>query len=352
MTYYDILGVPRYATLDQIRSAYREQIKFFHPDVFDGSPYVAEEKTRQLNDAYAILSSPQSRFEYDKSLYSNDKAYIDQLLQQASTSRKKATASEQSHKAALSDLQQKHAQELKHYSLVQKLLCVVCALIVVVSSLLVVYFRFFYSNSHVSDLESQVQTLTAELAAAQNSTDSSSSSARIAELEAQISTLKSDLQTARSESYANGHDAGYKDGYRMGQEDALNSHPLSLPSNGTILYQSSATTISDSSIIVHAPTTSNCVVKLKSVFSGSTVFAFFVRANNTVELPCPSGTFDVCFAYGTDWYGYDSLFGSKTKCEKDGNISFTSAGWEYTLYPVSNGNLSMPSMSLSDMLED
>lgn len=80
MTYYDILGVPRYATPDQIKSAYRDQMKFFHPDVFDGSPYVADVKSKQLNEAYAVLSVPAKRYEYDKKLYADDQAHLQNIL--------------------------------------------------------------------------------------------------------------------------------------------------------------------------------------------------------------------------------------------------------------------------------
>lgn len=65
MTYYDILGVPYNATADQIKRAYREQIRFFHPDVFQGSEDVAKIKTQQLNEAYAVLSDPGKRAVYD-----------------------------------------------------------------------------------------------------------------------------------------------------------------------------------------------------------------------------------------------------------------------------------------------
>jgi curved DNA-binding protein CbpA len=80
MTYYDILGVPRYATTEQIKSAYREQMKFFHPDVFDGSPYVADVKSKQLNEAYAVLSVPAKRYEYDEKLYADDHAHLQDIL--------------------------------------------------------------------------------------------------------------------------------------------------------------------------------------------------------------------------------------------------------------------------------
>jgi len=80
LTYYDTLGVPRYATPDQIKSAYRDQMKFFHPDVFYGSPYVADVKSKQLNEAYAVLSVPAKRYEYDEKLYADDKAHLQDVL--------------------------------------------------------------------------------------------------------------------------------------------------------------------------------------------------------------------------------------------------------------------------------
>lgn len=68
LTYYDILGVPFDATQEQIKKAYKEQIRFFHPDVFDGSEEVAKIKTLQLNEAYEILGNPQKRSIYDNDL--------------------------------------------------------------------------------------------------------------------------------------------------------------------------------------------------------------------------------------------------------------------------------------------
>lgn len=68
MTYYDVLGVPRHASPDQIRKAYREQVKFFHPDVFRGSEEIAKIKTQQLNEAFETLSDPAKRRDYDELL--------------------------------------------------------------------------------------------------------------------------------------------------------------------------------------------------------------------------------------------------------------------------------------------
>lgn len=71
MNYYDVLGVPQNATAEQIKKAYREQIRFFHPDVFEGSEDVSRIKTLQLNEAYEVLKDPVRRKLYDSTLNQN-----------------------------------------------------------------------------------------------------------------------------------------------------------------------------------------------------------------------------------------------------------------------------------------
>lgn len=64
-SYYDTLGVPRNATDSQIKAAYRAQIKYFHPDVFQGNPEVAKAKSLELNEAYSVLIDHEKRDKYD-----------------------------------------------------------------------------------------------------------------------------------------------------------------------------------------------------------------------------------------------------------------------------------------------
>ena len=66
--YYEILGVDKSATEAQIKSAYRKMAKKYHPDV-DKSPS-AQEKFKDINEAYEVLSDKQKRSRYD-SLGSN-----------------------------------------------------------------------------------------------------------------------------------------------------------------------------------------------------------------------------------------------------------------------------------------
>ena len=70
--YYKILGVERKASTDEIRSAYRKLAMKYHPDKNPGDKK-AEEKFKEINEAYQVLSDDQKRSHYDRlgSAYSN-----------------------------------------------------------------------------------------------------------------------------------------------------------------------------------------------------------------------------------------------------------------------------------------
>jgi curved DNA-binding protein CbpA len=66
--FYQILGVTRSASADQIKSAYRELVKRYHPDLFLAPDAKAEatEKLRLVNEAYAVLGNSKRRERYDR----------------------------------------------------------------------------------------------------------------------------------------------------------------------------------------------------------------------------------------------------------------------------------------------
>jgi len=63
--YYEVLGVARTASLDEIKKSYRTLARKYHPDVNPGDKS-AEEKFKELNEAYAVLSDPDKRKRYDQ----------------------------------------------------------------------------------------------------------------------------------------------------------------------------------------------------------------------------------------------------------------------------------------------
>ncbi len=62
--YYEILGVPRHATQEEIKQAFRRLARQYHPDVSDDPN--AEERFKEINEAYRVLSDPEQRARYDR----------------------------------------------------------------------------------------------------------------------------------------------------------------------------------------------------------------------------------------------------------------------------------------------
>ena len=63
--YYEVLGVSKTASDDEIKKAYRKKAKEYHPDLHPGDKE-AEDKFKEANEAYEVLSDPDKKSKYDR----------------------------------------------------------------------------------------------------------------------------------------------------------------------------------------------------------------------------------------------------------------------------------------------
>lgn len=66
--YYEVLGVEKGASEEELKKAYRRLAKQYHPDLHPNDKE-AEEKFKEINEAYDVLKDPDKRARYDNSVF-------------------------------------------------------------------------------------------------------------------------------------------------------------------------------------------------------------------------------------------------------------------------------------------
>jgi len=64
--YYQVLGIPRNASAEEIKKAYRKLAMQYHPDRNPGKEKWANDKFKEINEAFSVLGDPEKRKRYDR----------------------------------------------------------------------------------------------------------------------------------------------------------------------------------------------------------------------------------------------------------------------------------------------
>lgn len=283
MTYYDILGISKNATFEEIRRAYRAQIKFFHPDVFQENPEIAKIKTLQLNEAYSILSDAKKREVYDKSIGANTQPEQNKTGEAYRETEEHAGRDDGGNEAA-----QQFDRRVKITWLdlqpdwVQKAFRILKPIMGIVAIYAAIWVcSIFFSTETDQDYQNDLQ-----------------------------------------------------------------ANPVSadeLPQNGEVLSSNTAPKVAP--FTVNTEGDGYYFVKLKDVATKEDALCFFVHGGQNAEVYVPLGTYELVYAYGVEWFGEENLFGVDTSYTKaDDTFEFSQDetqiyGWTIDLFFQYDGNL-------------
>ena len=81
--HYEVLDLPRFASADEVKSAYRQLVRQYHPDVNPGNPE-AEDRFKAINAAYDVLKDTDKKKAYDLSLKVLDRSIRESAAQRKS----------------------------------------------------------------------------------------------------------------------------------------------------------------------------------------------------------------------------------------------------------------------------
>lgn len=126
----------------------------------------------------------------------------------------------------------------------------------------------------------------------------------------------------------------------------FNQPALQLPDTGIVF---SSFSNGNSPLSIKTGFGSNYYIKLVSVSSGQVAGEYFIRGGQTLELEVPSGSYEIRYASGENWYGKDHLFGPNTSYNKADQIFnfFNGSGYSIELIRQVNGNLGTRGLNAS-----
>ena len=318
-THYSNLQVTEGASIEVIKGAYKHLTQKYHPDKNLNDRERCEKITCILNDAYRVLSDPVLRKQHDESIKEQRAA----LFNDGRDHNNNNLGSDRYDNTPSSDEDNAYCCELYNcYSCGAELAkgarsCYLCGAE-----------QTSRINSESENFENNAGT-----------TEKRKSSGFLVWIWIAMIGAASYLSYAIYSSHMAKDDISQIiDLFRDGPSYTENQ----LPENGEMYSYAKNPRVAPLEVITLPG--DNYLVKLVLANSQATVMTVFIHGGSTVNLDVPLGVYQIKFASGKQWYGYDKLFGQKTSYSKSNNVlSFVDNGHEITgfslaLYNVNGGN--------------
>lgn len=296
--YYGLLGIRHFTSnQDEIKAAYREQIRFFHPDAGNVPEEIALKCSQELNEVYAVLTNPEAKATYDEMLVRDiisRQAAQKQQADQAPPHQEPQT--QQSQNSAPSGAPAKKRSTVSPYAVIAAIFAVIILVIKV-----------------ITPAESTTKTGTPSTPPASSTSTANTPSTSSTPTTPTLTPVRVQNGQILVEPY---------------DESVAPLTVATSGSGGYYIYMDS--------------------------YSGFNDMAFYVVGGKSVDVLVPLDEYTIYYATGDTWYGTKNHFGPSTQyCRCDDTFEFYLdgdyyQGWTLTLYPVANGNLSTDPVSASD----
>lgn len=319
-THYSNLQVTEGASIEVIKGAYKHLTQKYHPDKNLNDRERCEKITCILNDAYRVLSDPVLRRQHDESIKEQRAALFDEGRDHNNTNN---SGSGRNDNTTSPDHENAYRCELYN--------CYSCGAELAKGA----------KSCYLCGVDQKSRS--------NSESENYSNNARTAEKRKSIGFWVriwiAMIGGAAYLSYAYYSSHMAKNDISQiidNSRDASSYTENQLPENGEVFAYTKNPRLAP--LEIKTLRGDNYLIKLVLANSQTTVLTVFIHGGKTVNLDVPLGVYQIKYASGKQWYGYNNLFGQKTSYSNSNNVlSFVDDGHEITgfslaLYNVAGGN--------------
>lgn len=339
--YYKILDINTNATEQDVKQAYRDLVKVWHPDRFTHDPKLrkkAEEKLKEINVAY------QKIIDHLNNPYKHQQSYQYQKTEKQTTQSTQKQNYNESKTRYTSNTQYVKPSKWLHFA---KNFYIILVLVIVISiNLGYMIASEFTKQGEIIDVPQPAQ-----LKPIMETTDDliKMAESQMEKPSPEANDKKPPQSSQRLNPEAEKSTPNPKIEY-LGPLTTQQQPVLTLPKNGAAMRYFTEEAIAPLKIITKE-SGQHYFVKIVDWYSGKTVLTIFIRSGQSVNVDLPLGSYKIKYATGKQWYGKTYLFGHETTySEADKKLDFEVHGSQVSGYTIElflqrHGNLKTKKIS-------